>query len=418
MSRESTRSLGAVSWLYFFVADVQTGLGPFIAAYLAANAWKPHAVGFLLTFQGLVAVALQTPAGAIIDSTHKKRLLVGTALGVLAAGALLLCVRSGSVAVYCAAFLIGLAGPFLAPALAAITLGVARDSEFDRQFARNQGFNSAGNVGSALLVGLIGYALGYRYVFAASIVFCIPALVALSRIAPENIDYARARGSSSSRSDAAESLSRLLQDRVLVFFLACVFLFHLSNAAMLPQLGEFLSQGKTRAAAPFMSACIIVTQLVIAGTAVLAGRVAHSRGRRPLLLLGFGVLPIRGMLYTVTQIPALLIAIQVLDGVANCIFVVVSILLVKDRTEGSGRFNLAAGALATVQGIGAALSNALGGLLIQKWGFNASFAGLAAVGACAAILLWAKVPETLRGDSHSQPQVEALPLAAPAAEQP
>jgi MFS family permease len=143
-----------------------------------------------------------------------------------------------------------------------------------------------------------------------------------------------------------------------------------------------------------MSACIIVTQLVIAGTAARVGRLAHQRGRRPLLLVGFCVLPIRGILYTLTALPALLIGIQVLDGIANCIFVVVAILVVADLTEGTGRFNLAAGAMATIQGIGAALSNAFGGVLIQKWGFHLSFVGLAAIGALAAALLWHRVPET------------------------
>jgi MFS family permease len=180
-----------------------------------------------------------------------------------------------------------------------------------------------------------------------------------------------------------------MEDRVLLAFLVSVFLFHLSNAAMLPELGELLSRGNARTAAPFMSACIIVTQLVIA-----AGKTAHQHGRRPLLLLGFGVLPVRGMLYTITKIPALLVAIQVLDGVANCIFVVVSILVIADLTQGTGRFNLASGAMATVQGIGAALSNTLGGVLIQRFGFNASFAGLALIGALAVCLLFWKVPET------------------------
>lgn len=111
-----------------------------------------------------------------------------------------------------------------------------------------------------------------------------------------------------------------------------------------------------------------------------------------ILLFGFAVLPIRGMLYTMTQVPVLLIVIQILDGVANCISVVVSILVIKDRTEGTGRFNITADAMATVHGVGAALSAALGGLLIQRWGFKASFAGLAVT------VLWWKIPETRKED--------------------
>jgi len=127
----------------------------------------------------------------------------------------------------------------------------------------------------------------------------------------------------------------------------------------------------------------------------LAGR----KGRKPLLLFGFGVLPIRGILYTLTHVTGALIAIQTLDGVANAIFGIVSILVIKDRTEGTGRFNLAAGALATMVGIGAALSTTIGGLLIQHIDFRASFLGLAAIAAAAFVLLWLAVPETLHDAS-------------------
>jgi MFS family permease len=135
-----------LEWLNFFVADVQTGLGPFIAAYLASSGWNAGRVGYALTFGGLVTVALQTPAGAIVDATRRKRALIAIGLVVLVCGAALLLLRQGTVAVYFAQFLIGATGPFLAPTIAAITLGIVGAAQFDRQFGRNQAFNSAGNV--------------------------------------------------------------------------------------------------------------------------------------------------------------------------------------------------------------------------------------------------------------------------------
>jgi MFS family permease len=164
---------------------------------------------------------------------------------------------------------------------------------------------------------------------------------------------------------------------------------------MLPELGEMLSKDNVKTAAPFMSACIIVTQLVITVTAAWIGRRAAAKGRKPLLLLGFGVLPIRGALYTLTHAVGALIAIQTLDGVANAIFGIVSILVVKDRTQGTGRFNVAAGSLATMVGIGAAASTTIGGVLIQHLGYRASFLGLASIALLAFALLWFAVPETL-----------------------
>ena len=405
------RSLRSLEWLNFFLADVQTGLGPFLAAYLASSGWNPGRVGYALTFGGLVSVAMQTPAGAVIDAVHRKRALLATSLGVLVAGAFLLMGHLTPITVYCAQFLIGGSGPFLAPTVAAITLGIVGAGAFDKQFGKNQAFNSAGNVFTALLVAYVSYKFGYRAIFVIAATLAIPAAVSLFFVDAQQIDYARARGSIQEQGQIkAEGLSVLLKDRILFCFLGTAFLFHLANAAMLPQLGEMLSKDNLKAAAPFMSACIIVTQLVITVSAVGIGRRAAAKGRKPLLLLGFGVLPIRGVLYTLTHAVGALIAIQTLDGVANAIFGIVSILVVKDRTQGTGRFNVAAGSLATMVGIGAAASTTIGGVLVQHLGYRASFLGLAGIALLAFALLWLAVPETLSNavpNATSEPETKS-----------
>jgi MFS family permease len=410
------RSLHALEWLNFFLADVQTGLGPFLAAYLASSGWNPGSVGYALTFGGLVGVAMQTPAGAVIDAVHRKRVLLGANLCVLVAGAFLLMGRLSLLKVYSAQFLIGGSGVFLGPTVAAITLGIVGAAAFDRQFGKNQAFNSAGNVFTALLVAYVSYKFGYRAIFVVAALLAVPAAVSLFLIDAKQIDYARARGAlqeEGHKKAKAKGLSSLVKDPVLLCFLGTAFLFHLANAAMLPELGEMLSKDSPKAAAPFMSACIIVTQLVIAATAAWIGKRAAAKGRKPLMLVGFGVLPIRGVLYTLTHAAGALIAIQTLDGVANAIFVIVSILVIKDRTEGTGRFNVAAGALATMVGIGAAVSNTIGGVLIQHSGYRASFLGLAGIALLAFTLLWFTVPETLpgsksRSNSHSKTRYKSL----------
>jgi MFS family permease len=403
------RSLWSLEWLSFFLADVQTGLGPFLAAYLASSGWNPDRVGYALTIGGLVTVVTQTPAGAVIDAVHRKRALLAVNLGVLVAGAFLLMGHLSPTSVYSAQFLIGSSGAFLAPSVAAITLGTVGAGAFDKQFGKNQAFNSAGNVFTALLIAYVSYKFGYRAIFVIAALLAIPAAATLFAIDPKQIDYAQARGAVEEKRQA-EGLSSLLNDRVLLCFLATAFLFHLANAAMLPQLGEMLSKGRPKAAAPFMSACIIVTQLVIAVTAAWIGRRAAAKGRKPLLLVGFGVLPIRGVLYTLTHAAGALIAIQTLDGVANAIFGIVSILVVKDRTQGTGRFNIAAGSLATMVGIGAAASTTLGGVLVQHLGYRASFLGLAGIALLAFGLLWIAVPETLSNPaagSTSGPEIKS-----------
>lgn len=395
---KASQGLRALEWLNFFLADVQTGLGPFLAAYLAATGWNPERVGLVLTLGGVLTVAVQTPAGAIVDRARSKRGILALGLAALVAGACILVVSTRPVWVCTAQALLGCAGPFLGPTLAAITLGMVGAAGFTRQFGRNQSFNAAGNVFTALLIALASRAWGVRSIFLVAIALAIPTAIALAAIPANRIDYAQARGAgrAEGKDDGLQvsAASAVFADRVLLAFLACAFLFHLANAAMLPQLGEMLSRHQARNAAAFMSACIIVTQFVITCTAPSIATLASRLGRRPLLLLGFGVLPLRGVLYTVASGMVPLIAIQFFDGVANAIFGVVSILVIADRTRGTGRFNLMQGALATAVGIGAALSTTVGGALIEHVSYRASFLGLAGIAAMAAGLLWATVPET------------------------
>ena len=400
INSDKKRSVHALEATNFFLADVQTGLGPFLAAYLAGAGWEPGRVGMALTIGGIITVALQAPAGAIVDQLRSKRLILVLASAVLAVGALLLSITAAPWAVYTSQVLIGGAGPFLGPTLAAVTMGIVGVSFFDRQFGKNQSFNSAGNVACALLIAGMSHLFGNRAIFITAGVLTIPTVFAIQAIKSKDIDYDLARGGAA-QVDGKEVAARvsvtkiLFGDRTLLVFLACAFLFHLANAAMLPQLGEMLSHGSRTSAAPFMSACIIVTQVVIMCFAPAIGRFANLHGRKPLLMVGFGVLPVRALLYTVTHNSVSLIAIQLFDGVANAIFVVVSILVVADRTRGTGRFNLAQGSLAAAVGVGAALSNTFGGELIQHFSYRVSFLSLGTIAALAFFLLWTAVPETL-----------------------
>jgi MFS family permease len=374
---------------------VQTGLGPFLAAYLASSGWNPERLGLLLTVGGLMPIALQIPAGGVVDGAKSRRGLLAAAVTLIAVGAILLGWRTTLPVVLSAQVILGVAGLFVGPLLGAIALGMVGPKGFDQQLGRNQSFAAAGNVVTALLMAGVSYWMGMRNIFFCSAILAAPTLICLSRIRSADIDERMARGAAPKTLDHNASIFRvLLEDRVLLIFFFCAALFHLSNAAMLPQLGEMLARGHARAAGSLMSACVIVTQFVISIGAAGTGKLASRIGRRPLLLTGFAALVVRGCLYTVVRGDAALIAVQVLDGVANVIFGVVSVLVVADRTRGTGRFNLAQGALASFVGIGAALSTTYGGFLIQRFSYNASFLGLAGAGLLAFCMLLLFFPET------------------------
>jgi MFS family permease len=159
-----------------------------------------------------------------------------------------------------------------------------------------------------------------------------------------------------------------LTDRRLLVFLLSVTLFHFANAAMLPLVGQRLAAGHPHESSLWMAACIITAQVVMVPVAALSGVLAGKWGRKRTFLTAMCVLPIRGILYTLTDNPLCLVAVQILDGIAAAAFGVISILVVSDLTKNTGRFNFVLG---TVLG--------------------------AAIAAIAIAIFWCFMPETLPG---------------------
>ncbi len=339
----SRRTLLGLDWLNFLLADVQTGVGPFLAIYLAGYKWDEERVGLALTVGGIAGILTQTPAGALADFLRSKRALVGVAVAALAAGALLIALL-----------------PSFWP-----------------------------------VMGALGYFVSNRSIFFFVAAFAVPTILVLLLIRPAEIDYEMARGANDGeKGGKAESVRVLFKDRPLVIFLVCAVMFHFANAAMLPLLGEMLAKGRGRSSMLFMSACVVTTQFVVTLIASWSGREAGTWGRKPLLLIAFSVLPIRGLLYTLTSSSALLVAIQIMDGVGAGIFGVVSVLVIADLTRGTGRFNLTLGAITTAVGIGAALSQVIAGSIVHHIGFRAGFLFLSGVALSALAILYLFMPET------------------------
>jgi predicted MFS family arabinose efflux permease len=410
------RTLRGLDWLNFFLADVQTGVGPFLAIYLAAYKWDEQRVGLALTVGGIAGIMTQTPVGGLVDRLRAKRTLMAAGVIALALGALIIAFFPSFWPVMLAQVIIGGTSSIFIPAICAISLGIVGPKLFDRRQGRNQTFNSAGNVTAAVAMGLIGYYLSNRGIFFFVVAFTVPTLLCLRLIRAQEIDYDLARNAQDCKNDGkAASILELLKDRRLLIFLCCAVMFHFANAAMLPLLGEMLAKGKGRSSMVFMSACVVTTQLVITLIASWCGRRAMSWGRKPLLTIAFAALPIRGVLYTLTDDQALLVAIQLLDGVAAGIFGVVSVLVISDLTRGTGRFNLSQGAIATAVGIGASLSQVIAGGIVHHFGYRAGFLFLSAIATAALAVLWLFMPET-RADSQPTQvdQHTPAPVAQPA----
>jgi hypothetical protein len=291
------------------------------------------------------------------------------------------------------------------PAIAAISLGLVGYAASGERFGRNARFASIGNGLAAAGMGVVGYLWSTQAVFLVTAALVIPALLALSQISESEIDPLRAHGGPAKGPTATAPADprTLLTDRPLMTFTACVALFQLANAAMLPLMASIITKRSSVWATALVAACVVVPQLVVAASSPAVGRWAQHWGRRPILIIGFAALPVRGVLLMAITDPSLLVAVQLLDGICAAVFGVLVPLTIADITRGTGRFNLAQGIVGTGVGVGASLSTTLGGWMSDRLGSSLAFLGLASVGALGLLLVWLLMPETKGGKSVAGP---------------
>jgi MFS family permease len=145
-----------------------------------------------------------------------------------------------------------------------------------------------------------------------------------------------------------------------------------------------------------MLSCIIAAQIIMLPIALLVGRTADTWGRKPILLIGFGILPLRAALYRFSDVATWLIEVQLLDGVGAGIFGAITPLVLADLMRGTGRYNVAQGAVAMAQGIGASASGLVAGLIVDHLGYSAAFLEGAVAAGVAFGVLALLMPETAR----------------------
>lgn len=412
--RPSQRSLRRLDWFVFLVADVQTGFGPFIAVYLTTQKWTLVEIGLVMTVAGLVSLAGQMPGGALVDAARSERTVAGVAVSLIALSALIYATMPVFPAVLAAAILHAAASCVLGPCIAAISLGLVGHAAVGERFGRNARFASIGSGLSAAAMGACGYFFSAQSVFFVTAALLVPTLLVLRGLAPEEIDPERAHGNipgqqgTPKQQDGPDGQSgplqkkrrlmadlwSLLRNRSLAVFGACILLFHLANAAMLPLMGSVLTTRSSEWATVLIGACIVGPQIVVALFSPWVGRQAERLGRRPLLLAGFAALPIRGLLLAVVTDPYLLVAVQLLDGLTAAVLSVMVPLTVADLTRGTGRFNLMQGAVGTMMGLGASLSPTFAGYLSDTFGSPFAFLGLALTATLCLATAWLFMAET------------------------
>jgi MFS family permease len=381
------RTAAGLDGLSFFVANVQTGFGPFIAAYLASQAWTQGQIGLALSIGTATFMLAQVPCGALVDATRYKGRVAAFAVLAIVASALLLALFPARLPVFMAEVLHGLASCILTPAIAALSLAAVGTAGhlFGERLGRNARFASIGSGLAAAMMGLVGYWVSERAVFLLAAALAAPALLSLRMIRGGAVTSARGK---------PQPLGPVLLDRRLLIFALCCSGFHLANAAMFPLAAVEVTHQSGSVGQLVIAACLVIPQALVALLSPWVGRFAEQRGRRPILLLGFAAIPLRAILFAFVHQSGLVIAVQALDGVSGAVFGVLLPLVVSDITKGTGRFNLSMGVVGLAIGGGATLSTEMAGVIAERFQTDIAFGALAAVGAVVFLLLWWWMPET------------------------
>jgi MFS family permease len=391
-----TRSLRGLDWLNFFIADFQTGFGPFISVYLTGVGWTQGAIGASLSIGTIAGMVSQVPGGALVDLVRDKRAAVAAAIVATMASALFIALWPSFLSIAFSEILHAFASCVIGPAIAALSLALVHPSAFGERLGRNARYAAIGNAFAAGLMGMCGYYFADRAVFFLTAVLCLPALAALALIRRERVTRPKPDRDAESRRklQPASRAWSFLSDRRFLAYFACACLFHLANAAMLPIAAGMVTKRAGSEASALIAACIVGPQIVTALLSPWAGRAAEKWGRRPILLLGFSALPIRGAFLAGISDPYLIIVIQLFDGLGAAVFGVLTPLIIADITRDTGHYTTSLGVIGLAIGTGATLSTAVAGLVTDNYGYAAAFFGLAAVGLFATLLVWALMPET------------------------
>ena len=387
--REKTRDKATRLWpllaVNFFMADMQSGIGPFVGVFLLERGWAAGMIGTAMVIGNIAGMLIATPAGGLIDTSRYKRAwVIVPGVAVVAASSIILFWQNFW-AVAASQIATSIAGAAIVPAVTGVTLGIVGQRGFNRQNGRNQAFNHAGNMVGAAASGLLGWQFGYFAVFLLAALFGAVTVACVLMIPSDSIDDRRARGVKEDDPESQPSgLTVLLRHKPLLVLGLALAIFHLGNAAIVPLYGMSATADGKANGPGFVATIVVIAQGIMVVTSIVGMRVAEKRNYWLILLISFLILPLRGILAFFFTGWWGVVPVEILDGVGIGLQGVAVPGMVVRSLYGTGRVNLAQGAVITVQGAGAAFSPALGGWIAQWVGFSPTFLLLGALGLVAA----------------------------------
>jgi MFS family permease len=380
----------------FFLAELTGVIMPFLAKFLAERNWRDDSIQYTAAACGLGVFLAQTPAGVITDRVRNRRgLLAGASIAVGLSFGILPLVPAEWWAIDPLVFLGGAALAFFVPLLGALALGLAGHAALHGMMGENQGWNHAGNIAAAATAMVVAAWIGLPAVFYTIAIVSGFAAASLFLIRPADL-----KEEPGAKAEAGPGLRELFRDRRVVVLFASVALFHLANAPVMPLVGQYVA--RLQGTNTQVAAVVLVAQVVMIPVAVLAGLACHRWGRKPVFAVGFLALPVRILLYSFTDNPWELVALQTLDGIGAGIYGVVVVVICADLTREKGGFNTLQGLLATALAVGGVFGPLIAGPLVQYLGFAAAFRAFAGVAAAGAVLFLMCMPETQTTSEEKQ----------------
>ncbi|HEY1785059.1 MAG TPA: MFS transporter [Pirellulales bacterium] len=375
----------------FFLAELTAVVMPFLGDYLKGRQWSETALGVAISLTGLGVFLMQAPAGWMVDRLpHRRGLLAGAALLLGACYGLIPLVLAQPAWIDPLLFIAGVAQAFFVPVLGALALGLVGHEALNQTIGGHQSWNHAGNLMAAVLTMSLVHLFGLTAVFYALAVGSVLAAGSGFLIQEHEVDHPRASGGN--RRQGEISFGELIHDRRVWVLLASAGLYHLAGAPVMPFLGAYIKQlGGSHTQ---VGCLVLIPQAIMIPLALAAGWLCDHWGRKWLFVVACVVLPLRIFLFSLTQDPWQLVAIQCLDGIGTGLYGVVIVAMCADLTRGKGGFNTLSGLIATALAVGGVIGPLGAGLLAARLGYHGFFCVFAGIGVVAAVVFTIWMPET------------------------
>jgi len=379
-----------------------SGIGftlPYLPLYLRQEGMSDRTIGIVSTLAALAGLA-QFPIGVWSDRIKWRKPFLVVLLAVLALSTWLL-QGGGTGVIWLAILVILFAENGICRATAESLFGaevaqLAPPDQVGASLGALRFWKPLGVIAIALMGSVLAEHLGVGSILLPLTVVQALAVVAVLLIHEGQTKHATTLPPQPSRNgNTSEAPGLGLKDRTVWVFVVAMILFHIANAPGGVYLGLFLKTD-LHSSDGLLSYAFIISMVAWMLVVRPAGRLADRKGRKPLLMAGWATMTLRLMLVAVAQAPWQILAIQVLDGVAQGLFIVLAAAWMTDRLADHKRVGEAQVLVGSALGAGSAIGPTLSGLIVDHLGYRGMFWLLAGIGIVATMIVVVFVPESLK----------------------